>query len=80
MAMIFTDTKDVFVSALFKNKKEGKKDGRFRLGAPTGAQFLSVYVLFFYLLVMFSKHTAFAFHMEDDGILPPFLLAAIFHS
>jgi hypothetical protein len=35
---------------------------------------------FFYLLVMFSKHTAFAFHMEDDGILPPFLLAAIFHS
>lgn len=45
--MIFTDTKDVFVSALFKNKKEGKKDGRFRLGAPTGAQFLSVYVLFF---------------------------------
>ena len=77
-------TKDVSVSALFKNKKEGKKTE----GSGWGRQrehssFLSLsclYIFCFSLSVMFSKQTAFAFHMEDDGILPPFLFAAIFHS
>lgn len=48
--MIFTDTKDVFVSALFKNKKEGKKT----VGSGWGLQrehssYLSMFFCFFFI-------------------------------
>lgn len=82
--MIFTDIQKMFLFPLYSKIKRKEKRRKVPAGGANGSIvpfFASlVFIFLFSLSVMFSKQTAFAFHMEDDGILPPFLFAAIFHS
>lgn len=72
--MILTDIQKMFLFPLYSKIKRKEKRRKVPAGGANGSivPFLSlVYTIF---SVMFSKQTAFAFHMEDDGILPPFFV------